>query len=290
MTDAATAASDRARSMPLTPVDPPAAVIRALEDAALPRIDAETARRLVDLDRRFDRTVSALRQELARRQEHAPDEPVRQPASGWDMAGFLLALVAAPLLLVASGTSAALPVAPVVGISTVLVVAAAVAHAIGALRARRSGSSVGSSRHLVLLSAGVSVAVAALIPWRADGQLTPGIVTACALASVAAVACAILFVPASREARGDEATRRAARDAERERRADLETELATAIESARAESRQLMGGLTGAQRDELRVATAEAVAALGRRQLLEPDVLRQLRSADGGQLRYAVDL
>ena len=43
MTDAATAASDRARTMPLTPVDPSAAVIRALEDAALPHIDADTA-------------------------------------------------------------------------------------------------------------------------------------------------------------------------------------------------------------------------------------------------------
>jgi hypothetical protein len=290
MTDAATAASDRARSMPLTPVDPPAAVIRALEDAALARIDAQTARRFVDLDRRFDRTVSALRQELARRHDHAPEEPVRRPASGWDMAGFLLALAAAPLLLVAGGVSGALPLGVAVAASTALVVAAAVAHAMGGLRARRTASSVASSRHLVLLSAMVSVTVAALVAWRTDGQLTAGIATACGIALVAGLACGVMFVAASRGARTEAAARRAARDAERERRADLEAELVTAIESARAESRALLGGLTAAQRDELRAATAEAVTTLGRRQLLEPGVLRELRAAESGGLRYAVGL
>lgn len=290
MTDAALAASDRARSMPLTPVDPPAAVIRALEDAALPRIDAATARRFVDLDRRFDRTVSALRQELARRQDRAAEGPVQQPASGWDMTGFLLALVAAPLLLVASGAGTALPVSVAVAASTALVVTAAVAHAVGAVRARRAGASVASSRHLVLLSGIVSTAVAWLILWRADGQVTPGIVMACALAVLSAVACIILFVPASREARADAAARRVERDAERSRRADLERELAAAIEAARAESWALLGALTAAQREELGAATTQAVAALGRRQLLEPAVLRELRTAQAGQLRYAVGL
>ncbi|GAA4373744.1 hypothetical protein GCM10023152_15930 [Agromyces bauzanensis] len=99
VTDAARVAAERARTMPLTPVDPPAAVIRTLEDAALSRIDVEAARRLVDLGRRFDRTVSRLRQELARRQDHAEEEPVPRPAWGWDAVGFLLALMAAPLLL-----------------------------------------------------------------------------------------------------------------------------------------------------------------------------------------------
>ncbi len=289
MTDAATAASERARSMPLTPVDPPAAVIRSLEDAAFARIDAETARRFVDLDRRFDRTVSRLRQELARRHEHVADEPVRQPATGWDMTGFLLALVAAPLLL-AGGVTRALPVGAIVVVSTSLVAAAAVVHAVGAARARRTGSSVASSRHLVLLSALASVAVGSLVVWRADGRLTAGIVTACAVALLAAAACGVLFVAASREARAEAAARRAARDAERELRADLEAELASAIESARAESWALLGGLTVAQRDQLRVATAQGVSALGRRQLLEPAVLRELRRADSGQLRYAVAL
>jgi hypothetical protein len=290
MTDAASAASDRARSMPLTPVDPPAAVIRALEDAALPRIDPEAARRFVDLDRRFDRRVAALRQELARRQEQAHDEPVRQPASGWDIVGFLLALVAAPLLLVAGGVTNTLPTVAAVTASTALVVAAAMAHAFGAARARRAGWSVAGSRHLVLLSALEALAVTALILWLADGQFTPGIMTACGLALIAALVCVILFVPASREARAESTARSIARDAERARRSDLETELAAAIEAARAESWSLLGGLTAAQRDELRVATTEAVAALGRRQLLEPAVLRELRTADAGQLRYSVGL
>ena len=290
MTKAAAAASDRARSMPLTPVDPPAAVIRAIEDTALSRIDAETARRFVDLDRRFDRTVSALRQELARRQERVADEPVRQPAAGWDMTGFLLALVAAPLLLVAGGAGTALPTPVAVTASTALVLAAAVAHVIGAVRARRAGASVASSRHLVLLSATAALAVAGLILWRASGQVTPGIVVALSLAVLSAVACVILFVPTSREARGDSAARRVEREAERSRRADLETELAAAIETARAESWALLGGLTAAQREELSAATTQAVAALGRRQLLEPAVLRELRTAQAGQLRYAVGL
>ena len=292
-TAAVAAASERARTMPLTPVDPPAAVIRALEDAALPRIDAETARRLVDLDRRFDRTVSALRQELARRQEHVADNPVRQPASGWDMTGFLLALAAAPLLLAAAGPDAAetaLPMPAVVAVSTGLVVAAAVAHAIGAVRARRAGTSVASSRHLVLLSAVVSLAVAGLILWRAAGDVTPGILVAVGLAMLSAAACIVVFVPSSREARADAAARRVEREAERARRADLETELAAAIEAARAESWALLGGLTAAQRDELDAATTQAVNALGRRQLLEPTVLTQLRTAQVGQLRYAVGL
>ncbi len=290
MTDAATAASDRAGSMPLTPVDRPAAVIRVLEDAALPRIDAETARRFVDLDRRFDRRVSALRQELARRQERVVDDAVRQPASGWDMTGFLLALVAAPLLLVGSGAATALPTSLAVAAGTALVVAAALAHVVGAVRARRAGASVASSRHLVLLSAIVSLAVAGLIVWRAEGQVTVGIVVACGLAILSAVVCIILFAPASREARDDSAARRVERAAERSRRADLETELASAIEAARAESWALLGGLTAAQREELGAATTQAVAALGRRQLLEPAVLRELRTAQPGQLRYAVGL
>ena len=241
-TAAAVAASERARTMPLTPVDPPAAVIRALEDAALPRIDAETARRFVDLDRRFDRTVSALRQELARRQERVADDPARQPASGWDMTGFLLSLAAAPLLLSAGGVAGdALPTPVVVAVSAGLVVAAAVAHAIGAMRARRAGTSVASSRHLVLLSAIVSLAVAGLIVWRAAGQVTPGILVAIGLAVLSAAACIVLFMPSSREARADAGARRVEREAERGRRADLEIELAAAIEAARAESWALLG-------------------------------------------------
>ncbi|MFD4421788.1 hypothetical protein ACFWN7_09820 [Agromyces sp. NPDC058484] len=294
VTDAAAAASERARSMPLTPVDPPAAVIRALEDAALPRIDPETARRFLDLDRRFDRTVSALRQELARRQEHAADEPVAQPASGWDMTGFVIALVAAPLLLVAGGRAggagSALPTAAAVWASTALVVVAGGAHAIGAVRARRAGRSVASSRHLVLLTAAISLAVAGLIVWRAGGEPAAAIVVACVLAVLAAGACVILFVPAAREAGSEARTRRAALDAERARRVDLEAGLAAAIETARSESWELLGSLTAAQREELRAATTRAVAALGRRQLLEPDVLRDLRAADAGQLRYSVGL
>ena len=292
-TEAAAAASERARTMPLNPVDPPAAVIRALEDAALPRIDAETARRFVDLDRRFDRTVSALRQELARRQERVADDPVRQPASGWDMTGFLLAMAAAPLLLAARGAGpagAGLPTPVVVAVSTGLVVAAVVAHVIGAVRARRAGTSVASSRHLVLISALVSLAVAGLILWRTAGHVTPGILMAFGLAALSAVACIVLFVPSSREARADAAARRVEREAERARRADLEIELTAAIEAARAESWHLLGGLTTAQRDELEAATTQAVAALGRRQLLEPAVLKQLRTARSGQLRYAVGL
>lgn len=292
-TEASVAASERARTMPLSPVDPPAAVIRALEDAALPRIDPEIARRFVDLDRRFDRTVSALRQELARRQDRVADDPVRQPASGWDMTGFLLALAAAPLLLAARGAGpvgAAPPTPAVVAVSTGLVVAAAVAHAIGAVRARRAGTSVASSRHLVLLSAIVSLTVAGLILWRAAGHVTPGVLVAVGLAVLSAVACLVLFLPSSREARADAVARRVEREAERARRADLETELAAAIEAARAESWALLGGLTAAQRDELDAATTQAVAALGRRQLLEPAVLRELRTAKVGQLRYAVGL
>ena len=290
-TAAAAAASERARTMPLTPVDPPAAVIRALEDAALPRIDAETARRFVDLDRRFDRTVSALRQKLARRQERVADDPARQPASGWDMTGFLLSLAAAPLLLSARGVAGdALPTPVVVAVSAGLVVAAAVAHAIGAMRARRAGTSVASSRHLVLLSAIVSLAVAGLIVWRAAGQVTPGILVAIGLAVLSAAACIVLFMPSSREARADAAARRVEREAERGRRADLEIELVAAIEAARAESWALLGGLTAAQRDELDSATTQAVSALARRQLLEPAVLKQLRTSGSGQLRYAVGL
>ena len=290
-TEAATAASERARTMPLTPVDPPAAVIRALEDAALPRIDAETARRFVDLDRRFDRTVSALRQELARRQERVADDPARQPASGWDMTGFLLSLAAAPLLLSAGGVAGdALPTPVVVAVSAGLVVAAAVAHAIGAMRGRRAGTSVASSRPLVLLSAIVSLAVAGLILWRTAGHVTPGVLVAFGLAALSSAVCIVLFVPSSREARADAAARRVEREAEGGRRADLEIELVAAIEAARAESWALLGGLTAAQRDELDSATTQAVSALARRQLLEPAVLKQLRTSGSGQLRYAVGL
>ena len=268
-------------------------MIRALEDAALPRIDAETARRFVDLDRRFDRRVSALRQELARRQERVADDPARQPASGWDMTGFLLALAAAPLLIAggAGGAGAALPTAVVVAVSTGLVVAAAMAHAIGAVRARRAGTSVASSRHLVLLSAIVSLAVAALILWRAAGQVTPGVLMALGLAMLSAATCIVLFVPSSREARADAAARRVEREAERGRRADLETELAAAIEAARAESWALLGGLTGRAARGARCrhdpggGRARATPAARARACSE-----QLRTARSGQLRYAVGL
>jgi len=100
----------------------------------------------------------------------------------------------------------------------------------------------------------------------------------------------VLFMPSSREARADAAARRVEREAERGRRADLEIELAAAIEAARAESWALLGGLTAAQRDELDSATTQAVSALARRQLLEPAVLKQLRTSGSGQLRYAVGL
>ena len=132
--------------------------------------------------------------------------------------------------------------------------------------------------------------VAGLILWRAAGHLTPGILAAVGLAILSAAACIVVFVPSSREARADAAARRVEREAERARRADLETELAAAIGAARAESWALLGGLTAAQRDELDAATTQAVTALGRRQLLEPTVLKQLRTAQVGQLRYAVGL
>lgn len=300
VTDAATAASERARTMPLTPVDPPAAVIRALEDAALPRIDAETARRVVDLDRRFDRTVSRLRQELARRQEHAEEEPVRRPAWGWDAFGFLLALAAAPLLLAgAPGAGPALPAPVGAWAATLLVVGAAAAHVVGAWRARRDGSSVAPSRHLVLLTAIVAVVVAALVGWRAAsaaassgaaGAADPGVIASIGLTVVAAGACVVLFTRASREARAEARLRSIARDAERGRRADLEVELRTAIDAAQAEARAVLGALDAGRREELRSAITGAVTALGRRRLLEPAVLRELRSADPGQLRYRVGL
>lgn len=288
MTDAAAAAAERARSMPLTPVDPPAAVIRALEDAALPRIDPDVARRFIDLDRRFDRAVSVLRQELARRHEAMPAEAVGRPVSGWDMSGFLVALLSAPLLLVAG--QAVLPPPLAAATATVMVVAAACLHAIGAVRARRDGGAVAASRHLVLLTAGMALASAALLVWRSGGSFDAPVVVECMLALLAAALCTALFIPASREARVDAVARRAGLDAERERRADLEARLADAIESAREESWTLLGRLTAAQREELRAAVTEAVRALGRRELLEPAVLRELRTADPGQLRYAAAL
>ena len=99
-----------------------------------------------------------------------------------------------------------------------------------------------------------------------------------------------IAIDVAREARAEATAKRAERDAERMRRADLETELAAVIEAAREESWALLGALTAAQRDELGVATRQAVAALGRRGLLEPAVLRDLRDADAGQLRYGVGL
>lgn len=288
MTGAAAAAAERARSMPLTPVDPPAAVIRALEDAALPHIDGDVARRFVDLDRRFDRAVSALRQELARRHEAMPAEAVRRPVSAWDMSGFLAVLLSAPLLLVAGGAAFPPPIAAAT--ATIMVVAAACLHAIGALRARRDGGGVTASRHLVLLTAGMALASAALLVWRSAGSFDVSVVVECALMLLAAALCTALFIPASREARVEADARRAGLDAERERRADLEARLADAIETAREDSWALLGRLTAAQREELRAAVTEAVRALGRRQLLEPAVLRELRTADSGQLRYAVAL
>lgn len=290
VTDAATAASERARTMPLTPVDPPGAVIRQLEDAALPRIDAEAARRFVDLDRRFERAVSGLRQELARRQEQGEEEPVRRPVWGWDALGFLLALTAAPLLLAqVPGAGRAIPAPAGSWTATLLVVAAATSHLIGARRARRDGSSGASSRHLVLLTALVAVAVAALVGWRVGGT-DAGVFASIVLALAAAGACVVLFIRASREARAEARLRTIAREAERRRRADLETGLEAAIASAQAEARAVLGTLSPAQREELRAAITAGVAALGRRQLLEPVVLRELRTADSGQLRYRVEL
>ena len=289
VTDAASAAAERARTMPLTPVDPPASVIRVLEDAALPRVDAEAARRLVDLDRRFDRSVSRLRQELARRQEHAEEVVLPRPAWGWDALGFLLALMAAPLLVAgAPGAGPALPAPVAAWTATLLVIGATAAHVVGVRHGGRTGSSVASSRHLVLLTALVSVAVAALVAWRAGGD--GGVVAAIGLALAAASTCVVLFARASREARAEGRLRSTARDAERRRRADLEAELDQAIGSAQAESRTVLAALSDAQREELRSAITAAVSALGRRQLLEPADLRALRTADPGQLRYRVGL
>ena len=291
VTDAASAAAERARTMPLTPVDPPASVIRVLEDAALPRVDAEAARRLVDLDRRFDRSVSRLRQELARRQEHAEEVVLPRPAWGWDALGFLLALVAAPLLVAgAPGAGPALPAPVAAWTATLLVIGATAAHVVGARHSGRTGSSVASSRHLVLLTALVSVAVAALVAWRAGDDVDGGVVAAIGLALAAASTCVVLFARASREARAEARLRSTARDAERRRRADLEAELDQAIGSAQAESRTVLAALSDAQREELRSAITAAVSALGRRQLLEPADLRALRTADPGQLRYRVGL
>ena len=294
MTDAATATVERARSMPLSPVDRPAAVIRALEDAALARIDAAAARRFADLDRRFDRAVSALRQELARRQDHADEETVRRPATGWDATGFLLSLAAAPVLLATRPTGPAFPAAVAVPFVVALIVLATAAHLAGAVRASRQGASVASTRYLVLLSGLPALAVAALVAWRSDaggaGGVDVGVIVSVGLSVAAATTCVVLFARAAREARVESDERRTARDAERARRSDLEVRLAEVIESARAESWEILGSLTSPQRDELRSATNSGVAALGRRELLEPAVLRELRTTDLGQLRYAVDL
>ena len=284
--DASDAAAERARTMPLTPVDPPASVIRTLEDAALARIDVHTARRLTDLDRRFDRTVSSLRQELARRQEREPEEEVPQPAIAFDTAGFLLATIAVSLLI-AGGREG--PVAPA-GVAAALLVAASASHVWSLRRARRRQTSVASARYLVLLTALISFGVALLLPWRPGLTSSPETVVSMTLSAAAGVVCAVLYLRAEAGASVERRAHRARLDAERGRRADLEVEHAAVVARTTAEADEVIRSLSAEQRGALTAAIGSGVKALARRQLLEPETLRELRRAEPGRLRYDVGL
>lgn len=284
MSDARSVAIDRAATIALRPGDPVSGIVRTVQEAVLSTIDAEAARALRDLDRRYDEAVRGIR--LGTHRAQAPDVAESAPRSrvGFDLTGVVLAAIAGAVAF-GFGKYHGTPtyeIGVVAPTTAVLLVAALAAHVANALLGARPGSTAAAGRPLVGVTSLIALAVAVALPVRAgiDGVDPVQVWPASLAALVVAVGCAVLW--ATRAGAAREARLRRASDPER--RADDAIALETA--AARAEGRAIVQALPADAAAALRAAIAAAAAGIAARGVLDDGSVRRLRRGDWIDLRY----
>lgn len=290
---AITAAARLGADAPLTEVSPVGELMRDIENTALGELDVMAARRIVDVDRRFNRATSRLETELARRQSAEPQHLTRRHPITMDATGFVTAAVSIGVLLAGRRSGTSIPTELALVIAAVCGVIATVCHVTATLRAARSRTSNTQGWHLVLFTTVLLFVSSALGYWRFSTNPETDFLTAALTIAVliaAGVFTAVLVVR-GRSARAAEASRKVERDRREEAlRSDLRVKLLELQTLCRGESDAVFAGLDSATRDSLDRAVEAGIAAVERRGILESAVLRKMRKSRRGDLRYDLSL
>lgn len=290
---AITAASRLGADTPLTEVSPVGELMRDIENTALGELDVMAARHIADVDRRFNRATSRLETELARRQSAEPQNLTRRHPITMDALGFVTAAVSIGVLLSGRRSGTSIPTDLALVIAAFCGVIATVCHLTATLRAVRTRTSNTQGWHLVLFTAVLLFASAALGYWRFSGDPEAGFLTAALAIAVliaAGVFTAVLVVRGS-SARAAEASRKAEREKREEAlRSDLRVKLLELQSLCRGEVESVFAGLQSTTRDSLDRAVEAGIAAVEKRGILESAALRKMRKSRRGELRYDLSL
>ncbi|MBG6238982.1 hypothetical protein IWX78_001961 [Mycetocola sp. CAN_C7] len=283
----------RGASMPLTEVSPPADVMREFENLAIAQLDALAARKLTDIDRRFNRASSALGSELARRQDAASETYRRRHPVTLDVWAFLFAAVSIGLLLAGGRSGPSVPTSGALIGASVLGVVAAGLHFVSSSRAAGSQQSGTQSWYLVMLTAVLLFASALAGYWRYGTDTDAGfLITALTIGTlISSGVFATVLVVRGAGARSAELRQRAARrEREDALRADLRVQLGDLIAVCRVEAERVFSSLDPSARTALDAAVAAGVASVEKRGILETASIRELRTSSRGELRYDLPL
>ncbi|GAA5196498.1 hypothetical protein [Microbacterium jejuense] len=255
-----------------------ATVTRDIEDAALTEVDRPAFDRVVPIDRRFDKELRALRDELREREERLPEHPEVGDRVALDLWGFLAAAVAFGIVM--AGMSSAFTGPLAAWVATACAVLALALHAGNAwlTRAeppnRNTAGYLGLSTVLLGVSAGVSL------------LLAPGLWAAFVLLAVCTIVVAALTVRAiirwQPVARGIAAYKSALSGLTDE----LGERLAQSAAQATADWDEAIAALSPEQRAEFERSRADGLAAFAARD----DVVRPVgfdQNSPSGRVRYA---
>ncbi|GAA1941711.1 hypothetical protein [Agromyces allii] len=293
MTEATTAAIERARTMPLDRADTASAVIRIIQDAALVKLDREIADGVRAVDVRFDKFARDLRIEAAASRQTAPAEPVRiKQRFLLDALGGLLAAGAMATSIDAGIQSdgwmqRSEVLAPFVA---GLLVLALLAHAVNGLLARKPGSTAAQGRMILLFTSGFSVISAGgLLLREAGGASLDLLVPSVVVAALVAIAAVLLWFGRAADAREyRDAVAGGATDSRSN--GDLRARLRVEQHASSAETGAHFDELDPDARAAFDAAVAEGVSAVIARGVLVPQVVRALRGKDLAAVRYDVSL
>lgn len=269
-------------------------VARALEDAAITAWAPFAAERLRAVDRAHDRAMAALRTTYREREKGYDDEESPEPRRDiWGLDALALVLVALALALVPAGLTAspewdaprtALACAAGLAVATGL-------HGVNALRSRgparvnnaRASSVIGFDAVAAIVGAGI-LALRPLVP-RDPVPLAPllpsvGIATACGIVLL------LLWRDARRRGAPERDRVRRYRVAEASWRADLDHAAAELAAGSRRDAAAAFAEADAATRTAITADLDEATRTLLRRGDVPDAVVRPLRTAPFGHLRY----
>lgn len=232
------------------------AMLGRIEDAALQHIDVHAARRMADIDRRFQRERSAVRiqsdQHISELPQPFSDRAKKQEAS-WPAPVAAAFAVLAPCLLLAgeSGPSIALPIAA--WASTLLCLLAVGMLAMQEITRRMTGRGARDSWAWTLAVAGLCAASGGVVWWRAtvvdllpDGWHVP--LTLLVVGFISAIGIALFSGPDGRRV---SRARREARNRVRSVTVEARERLQQRSEGLKAEAREVLAELSPADREEL---------------------------------------